>query len=66
MFRNINLSNLEYVLQRNLRADRARECVFTAIGGTILKIYLLGGNHGGAFVDSIYVPVCPKKFGIRH
>ena len=66
MFRNINLSNLENVLQRNLRADGARECVFTAIGGTILKIYLLGGNHGGAFVDSIYVPVCPKKFGIRH
>ena len=66
MFRNVNLSNLENVFQRNLRADRTRECVSTAIGGTILKIHLLDGNHGGAFVDSIYVPVCPKKFGICH
>lgn len=34
MFRNVDLSNLENVLQRNLRADRARECVFRVSGGT--------------------------------
>ena len=66
MFRNVNLSNLENVLQRNLRADRARECIFRVFGGTILKVYPLDGNHGGAFVNSIYVPVCPKKLWIRH
>ena len=34
MFRNGNLSNLEIVLQRNLRTDSARECIFRASGGT--------------------------------
>ena len=60
MFCNVNLNNLENVFQKNLRADKTRECVSTAIGGTILKIHQLDGNHGGASVDSIYVPVCPK------
>ena len=32
----------------------------------ILKIHLLGATRGGVFVDSIYVPVCPKKLYIRH
>ena len=27
----------------------------------ILKNLLLRGNHGGAFVGSMYVPVCPQK-----
>ena len=27
MFRNVNLNNLENVLQRNLRTDRARGCI---------------------------------------
>ena len=27
----------------------------------ILKISLLDTNNGGVFVDSICVPVCPKK-----
>ena len=34
MFFNVNLSNLENVLQRNLRNDRAGECIFRASGGT--------------------------------
>ena len=34
VFHNVNLSNLENVLQRNLRIDRARECIFKASGGT--------------------------------
>ena len=53
---NVNLSNLENVLKRNLRTDR--EYIF---GGTTLIMYWLGGNHGGAYVDSIYVRVCPKQ-----
>ena len=35
VFRYVNLSNLENVLQRNLRTDRARQCIFTASGGAI-------------------------------
>ena len=34
MLRNVKLSNLENVLQRNLIADSARECIFRAFGGT--------------------------------
>ena len=34
MFRNVNLNNLESVLQRNPRTDRAGECIFRASGGT--------------------------------
>ena len=34
MFRNVNLSNLENVLQGNLRIDRAKECIFGASEGT--------------------------------
>ena len=45
------VSNLVNVLQRNLRTDRARECIFRGFGGTILKMYLLRTNHGCAFVD---------------
>ena len=33
VFHNVNLNNLENVLQRNLRADRARECIFTRAFG---------------------------------
>ena len=61
MFGNVNLSNLENVLQRNLRSDRGREWIFRVFGGTVLKVCPLGGNYGGAIVNSIYVPVCPKK-----
>ena len=63
MFPNVNFSNLENVLQRNLGADRSWE---HDIRDAILKLYPLGGNHGGAFVNSIYVPVCPKELWIRH
>ena len=66
MFPNVNFSNLENVLQRNLRADRSWERNFRAFGDAILKLYPLGGNHGVAFVNSIYVPVCPKELWIRH
>ena len=30
----------------------------------ISKNFLLRGNHGGTFVGSMYVPVCPKKVDI--
>ena len=32
VFRIVNLSNLENVFKRNLRTDRARECIFRASG----------------------------------
>ena len=60
------LSNLENVLQKNLITDRARECIFRAFGDTILKMYLLGTLHGGAFMVLMYALVCPKKLWIRH
>ena len=34
VFRNVNLSNLENVLQKNRRTDLAEECIFRASGGT--------------------------------
>ena len=34
VFRNQSLSNLENVLQRNLRTDKARECIFRVSEGT--------------------------------
>ena len=34
VFRNVNLSNLEKVLQRNLRTGRAEDCIFRASRGT--------------------------------
>ena len=66
MFRNLNLNNLENVLKRNQRAGRSWEYTFRAFEGTILKMYPLGGDHSDAFVNSIHVPVCPKKLWIRH
>ena len=33
-FRNASLSNLKNVLQRNLRTDRASECIFRVSEGT--------------------------------
>ena len=34
VFRNVNLSNLKNVLQRNLRIGRAKDCHFRVPGGT--------------------------------
>ena len=34
IFRDVSLSNLENVQQRNLRTDRARQCTFRVSGGT--------------------------------
>ena len=61
MFCNVNLSNAENVLQRNLRTDR--ECIFGASGGAN---FLAERKPGGTLVDSMDAPVCPKKLWIRH
>ena len=37
VFHNVNLSNLGNVLQRNLRTDRARQCIFRASEDTNLE-----------------------------
>ena len=60
MFRTVNLGSLENVLQRNLRTERARECIFRAFGGTNFE-NVPYWRHSGVFVDSMYVPVYPKK-----
>ena len=63
MFRNVNLSNLENVLQRNLRTDRSWECIFRASGGAN---FLAQHKAGGTLVGLMYVLVCPKKLWIHH
>ena len=63
MFRNVNLSNLENVLQRNLRTDSARECIFRASRGAN---FLAHHKSDCTLVGSMYVPVCPKKLWIHH
>ena len=60
VFRNVNLNNLENVLQRNLRTDRARECIFRAPGGAN---FLAQHKPGSTVVGLMYVPVCPKNSG---
>ena len=60
MLRNVSFSNSENVLQKNLRRERVRECIFRAYGGTILKMYSFGTNHDGAFIDLMYVPLAKK------
>ena len=63
MFCNVNLSNVENVLQRNLRTDRSWQCIFGASGGAN---FLAQRKSGDTLVDSIDVLVCPKKLWIRH
>ena len=45
----------------NLRTGRFRECGLEHLEAQIWKNYPVGANYGGAFVDSMYVQVCPKK-----
>ena len=70
----MNISNLENVLQRNLRTDRVRECIFRELGGTIWKMYPLGAFigfdvlYGCAQKNSGYVTVikwCGKYAAIH-
>ena len=63
MFCNVNLSNVENVLQRNLRTDRVWQCIFGASGGAN---FFAQRKPGGTLVDSMDVPVCPKKLWIRY
>ena len=41
----VSLSNLENVLQRNLRGDRAWECIIRASEGTNFENFLLHTKH---------------------
>ena len=61
MLPNLNLRNLENVLQRNLRTNRAGECIFRASGGTSFKNFSVSRQHSDAFVGSMYVPICSEK-----
>ena len=54
MLRNVNPIYLENVLQRNLRTDCARECIFRASGGTNFESF-----------PSDYQPwLCPFEFDV--
>ena len=57
----IHVSNLENVMQRNLRTHRAREYIFRVTGDTNFENYPLGANSGGNFLGSVYIPVYAKK-----
>ena len=64
-FYNVNLSNLENVLQRNIRTEPGGT-VLEYLGAQILKISFFREiswftNHGGTLVGSMCIPVCPKK-----
>ena len=54
----MGLSNLENVLQRNLRTERARESIFRVSGGTTFKVALLDTNPGDTFVTLTVRLVC--------
>ena len=45
VFRNVNLSNLENTLQRNLRSDRTKECIFRTSEGTNFENLSVKFNH---------------------
>ena len=62
-----SLSNFENVLQRNLRKDRARECIFTVSGGINLENFSAPPQSWWPTVmDSMCIPVCSKTLRIRH
>ena len=60
MFCNVNLSNLENILQKNVKTDRPRECIFRASGGTNFANFLLSTNHGSTFMGLMCTGL-PKK-----
>ena len=55
MFHNVTLSNLENVLQENLRAGRVASAFLEDLEAQILKSFPLSAIHGGAFESSMYV-----------
>ena len=61
VFHNVNLSNLENVLQRNLITNWVRECTFRIVRGTNFE-----NLPARPRICSMYVPVCPKKLWICH
>ena len=66
VFRNVNLSNLENVLQKNRRTDLAEECIFRASGGTNFENFC---DLRQPWCRPLEFDVCtglPKKLWIRH
>ena len=64
VFRNVSLSNLENVSQRNLRTDRAKDCIFKVSGGTNFWKFFRPCWCLRGFVVCTGLP--PKKLWIRH
>ena len=66
MFRDVNLSNLENILQRNARTDRARECILRVSGGTNFENF---SSQCQPWRHLLRFNVCTalhKKLWIRH
>ena len=66
VFHNVSLSNMENILRRNLRMDRARECIFRESGGTRFEKFSTQRQpwwcpHGFDVCTSL-----PKKLWICH
>ena len=66
MFRNINLSNLENVLQRNLRTDEVKACIFRASGGTNLGKLPVQRQPWPHLRGFHILQVCPKRPWMHH
>lgn len=52
---------MEKVLQQISKEAGPGSTFLEHLEAQILKIYLLGANHGGTFLGSKYIPVCPKN-----
>ena len=66
VFLKVNLSNLENVLQKNLRAGRAREGIFRAFGGTIFENAPARHQPWWCLRGFNLCTCQPKKFWIHH
>ena len=67
VFYNVNLSNLENLLLKNLKQTGSRSA-FLGYLETHFESFLPDTNHGGAFTGSLslYVPLCPQKVWMCH
>lgn len=58
VLRNVNASNTENIVQKNLRTWGPGSAFLEHLKAQILKIYPGVANHDGPFVGLVYVLVC--------
>ena len=66
VFCNVNLSNLENVLQRNLMTEHGRECIFRASGGTNFRKFITRSQPWWRLYEFEVCTGLPKKLLIHH